>query len=153
MLVKNVPKDKPEGEEVTAGPKAFEDLFASTNAGAGPNSVAMAWFTTHKDVGWPDAWAITKKAAEDEVGTAAHVKTLMGSYADSVAPRYFLVCVGKKVDVLYGWRVCRPMDEEGRVYAGLIGDRVGRSGGGRRPLLSCSQWTKPTSTSTVVLPV
>jgi hypothetical protein len=46
MDPKNVPNDKPEGAGVTAGPKAFEDLFAKGNAE--PNSV-ISWLIPTPD--------------------------------------------------------------------------------------------------------
>ena len=119
-----------EGEEAPA-PRSYDELVAE--ASFQPYEVGKALYLEGKDVPWAIALAVTEKAHLDEDATAAHSRLLMGSYADSLTPAYFLVITGGYVRVLYGWKPCRPLDPEGRRFAGLLSERVVSAGGAELP--------------------
>jgi hypothetical protein len=73
-------------------------------------------------------WEPSQKARKDTTSTSSHVKDLLGRYAESLVPLHFLTVHEGKVKVIYGWRICRPMDSEGRRYAALMNDRSGGTG-------------------------
>lgn len=127
MHANNVPNPLPEGAE----PISYEEIFGKL--GHRSNSVAAAMFTAHKDVSWAEALGVTVAYAADQDGSVAHVKVLLGTHGDSVTPRHFLVQAGDTLKVLYGLRACRPLDETGGRYAGLLGDRRGPAGGASLP--------------------
>ena len=136
MHVNNVPTNVGPGED---GFPAFTYESLMEAAIGWDGSVAKALYEANKNVPWQEALMVTKLAADDTDATAAHCKILLGSYADSVTPRYFLIVTGGKIQVLYGLRACRPLDAEGRRYAGLIGDRTFFGGLATHPKLFCTE--------------
>ena len=101
----------------------YADIVAGRHlAGA---EVGRAWWKSAESVPWSEAWKPTQADFADEENSAAHTKQLCGAAADSLVPRVFLVTTGGQVQALYGFRACRPLDPEGRRYAGLLGERIG----------------------------
>ena len=88
-----------------------------------PASVAKALMKEHGEVAWEVALKVSVEASEDPASTAAEQKRRLGTFADSPSPLYFLTVLDGKMQVLYGWRTCRALDQEGKTWTGLIGDR------------------------------
>ena len=83
-------------------------------------SVAKAWLHEYGEMPWKVALEVTTKAASQDLGGAVAQKQRIAGYADALHSPYFLVCVGGKVEVVYGFWVCHLLDAGGLVYAGLM---------------------------------
>ena len=121
------PSNRPTVEAPAAGapPRTYADVVAGRNLKR--HEVAYAWTQAEPEVEVGEMWGPTVAAKLDTVNTQAHVKELVGRYGDSLVPLQFLTIHETKVKVLYGWRVCRPMDAEGRRFAALLNDRNGNA--------------------------
>ena len=97
----------PEGEEAPANP-SYEELVGSLHLL--PHEVGKALFESSKATPWGQVLAPTELARADTVATMAHAKELVGRYADSLTPMYFLIVENGHLRVLYGWRTCRLLD-------------------------------------------
>ena len=80
-------------------------------------SVAKAMATQFGNVGWADALKVSVDAHAEAAGNANELKRRVGTYADSPGRLYFLVVVNGRIQVLYGWRPCRALENDGRVWA------------------------------------
>ena len=91
--------------------------------------VARALAETHGDASWDKVLKVSAEADGTLVGTVADQRRRLGTWADSPKPWYFLTVLDRKVQVLYGWQACRPLDAEGKLFAGFMGDRRHLSSG------------------------
>ncbi len=119
MQANNVPTIEAAGEDLP--PPTWEVLWDKIKPH--PASVATALSKMHGEFPWEEALKVTVDAALDPTTSAADLKRRVGTFADSPGYTYFLVVLDKKVQVLYGWRTCRALDSEGKIWAGLMGDR------------------------------
>ena len=134
MQACNVPTILAAGEDLP--PPTWEVLWDTIKPH--PASVATALAKTHGSCSWEGALKVTVDAAKDATSLAADLKRRVGTFADSPAALYFLVVSDGKVQVLYGWRTCRALDNDGKTWAGLMGDRrISASGVELPPKLFC----------------
>ena len=119
MKVSNVPTVPAAGEGLP--PPTWEVLWDTIK----PHqlSVAKALATQHGETTWEAALAVTVEGSKAVLGSASEQKRRLGTWADSPSPLYFLLVLEGKVQVLYGWRVCRALDPDGKTWVGFIGDR------------------------------
>ena len=136
------PSDKPHPFPADAG--AARPTYADVVAGRHlqREEVAAALAQVHGDVGWGDTWEVTATAGEDVENGAEHLKRMIGATADELTPQYFLVVIGRKVEVVYGYRACRALDGGGRRFAGLVGERVSQGGVALQPKLCVTEPTE-----------
>ncbi len=73
---------------------------------------------------WSAVWAAFPSDEVDEL-SATHFR---GYVADSPSKEYLLVVREGRMEVLYGWSVCRPLAVSGNRQAGLMGERRTRAG-------------------------
>ena len=92
--------------------------------GPSPTSTARAWAKEFAEYPWNEALKITVEEAKKAAGSVAAQKRRVGGFADAPKAGHFLIVKEGKVQVLYGWRACRPLDEDGKIYTGLVGDRI-----------------------------
>ena len=88
-----------------------------------PSAVARALAEEFRDFPWGRALKVTSDAHQEGAAGVAAQRRRVDAFADSPSSLCFLVVVDHKVQVLHGWRACRPLNAEGKVYSGLIGDR------------------------------
>ena len=121
MNVNNQPDFEAAGAGEAGGPTSYLDL--ANSLGHHPKSVGAALAAANADVDWVEALKVTAKASEEEEGNAGAIRARVAAFADSLEPKWFLVVMGHRLRVVYGWRVCRPLAEDGKRYACLMGDR------------------------------
>lgn len=81
--------------------------------------VAEALIQQAQDVPWVEVWKAFPTVSTDAL-SANHFR---GYLADAPTSKYSLVVRMGRVEVLYGWRVCRPLAAAGSRQAGLLGER------------------------------
>jgi hypothetical protein len=87
-----------------------------------PHEIGFTLGTSLSNVSIQEALSLFVVAAEQPENL--DLATLMRSYADSLTPRYFLVVVAGKVEVLYGLRPCHEIAGNGTRYLALMGERM-----------------------------
>ena len=87
-------------------------------------SVAAALRQSAGVASWEAVWAASAMDGWDDLNPA----NFRGQLSDSPTKLYSLVVREKTVEVLYGWKTCRPLAASGIRQAGLVGDRRARAG-------------------------
>ena len=118
MNVNNQPTSEVAG--VTAF-GSYEELAKSVTGH--PKSVAAVVTQTFRGVPWEEALGLTARDAEKDATNATQAKTRMLTFGESLVPVWFLGVKADRIQVIYGWRICRPMSEDGKRLAALVGDR------------------------------
>ena len=103
------------------------------------SSLARAWKEECGGIGWAAALRVTGEAAALPNLSVPEQRRRLGAMADSPGKLCCLVATGSRVHVLFGWRACRPLDGDGKVWAGFLGDRrVSPGGAVMEPRLYCA---------------
>ena len=119
MKANNQPAIEPLGEGSPS--PTWESLWVHLKPHA--SSVAMALEKEFGEVSWEDALKVTVVASKDPASNMTAQRRRLGTFADSPSPLYFLTVLEGKVQVVYGWRACRALDADGKIWTALVGDR------------------------------